>query len=74
MLYDDILKRIREELSDEERRRLVADVKQTMLSELPQSSIYESMSKRGLIGKLTTAPADLSTNPIHLEGFGKDAK
>jgi len=74
MSYDDILKRIQEELSDDERRRLVADMKETVVAESPHASIYESMAERGLIGKLTTAPADLSTNPAHMEGFGQDAQ
>lgn len=31
---------------------------------------YELASKLGLIGMLKDAPADLSTNPKYMEGFG----
>ncbi len=73
--YDAILKLAREELSDGERHRLVAALKKSEAQENgAANSVYESMANRGLIGKLTTAPADLSTNPAYMEGFGKDAK
>jgi len=80
--YDDILQRARKELSDAELRRLADDLRTLLpqknedadMSNGETNSVYDSMSRRGLIGKLTTAPADLSTNPIYMEGFGKDAE
>jgi len=80
--YDDILQRARKELSDAELRRLADDLRTPLpqknedadMSNGETASVYDSMSRRGLIGKLTTAPADLSTNPNYMEGFGKDAE
>jgi hypothetical protein len=77
--YDEILRRARAELSEEELTQLAAELKRSMplAQAVPHSgslgSVYESMQRRGLIGKLTSAPADLSTNPAHMEGFGADA-
>ena len=34
-------------------------------------SFYEAMKEAGAIGCVTDAPADLSTNPVHMEGFGR---
>ncbi len=34
-------------------------------------SCYERAERAGLIGCVADAPADLSTNPAHLEGFGR---
>lgn len=72
--YDEILRRARQELSEEERHRLVADLRAPRESDSQSGSVYDSMARRGLIGNLTTAPADLSTNPVHMEGFGQDAE
>lgn len=72
--YDEILRRARHELSDEERRRLAIELRADQQPDAGGGSIYDSMARRGLIGKLTTAPPDLSTNPVHMEGFGKDAE
>jgi len=33
-------------------------------------TLFESMSKAGLIGCVKDAPSDLSTNPRYMEGFG----
>jgi len=80
--YHEILQLARKKLSEAELQRLAEDLKNAA----PQQdgaadsqngttgSVYDSMSRRGLVGKLTSAPADLSTNPIHMEGFGKDAQ
>jgi predicted DNA-binding antitoxin AbrB/MazE fold protein len=37
----------------------------------PQLTLYESLERAGLIGCVKDAPADLSTNPKYMEGFGK---
>ncbi len=36
-------------------------------------TLYDALQARGLIGCLTDAPPDLSTNPKYMEGFGRDA-
>ncbi len=35
-------------------------------------SLADRMRKKGLLGCLKGGPADLSTNPAHFEGFGRD--
>ena len=34
-------------------------------------TVYEAMTRLGLLGSAEGGPADLSTNPEHLEGFGE---
>ena len=36
-----------------------------------EESLFDSLCRRGLVGCIKDAPADLSTNPKHMEGFGK---
>jgi len=36
-----------------------------------ERSAYELAEEAGIIGCLRSAPKDLSTNPLHLRGFGK---
>ncbi len=38
-----------------------------------EPSAFELAQRAGIIGLVKDAPADLSTNPRHLEGFGSDA-
>jgi len=35
-------------------------------------SAYDRMKELGWIGDAKNLPSDLSTNPIHMEGFGRD--
>jgi hypothetical protein len=35
-----------------------------------QDSLFDRMSRHGLLGCLAGGPDDLSTNPVHMEGFG----
>lgn len=37
-----------------------------------QKSFYDALEEAGLIGIVKDAPPDLSTNPKHMEGFGRD--
>ncbi len=76
--YQDILTRVRTELTDEEVRRLA----QELSAEATQAngvspagrSLFDALNERGLIGFMDDAPSDLSTNPKHLEGFGQHAE
>ena len=34
-------------------------------------SLYSALNRQGLIGCVEGLPADLSTNPKHMEGFGR---
>lgn len=36
------------------------------------ATAYEKAKRAGLIGIVRKAPKDLSTNPVYMEGFGKD--
>ena len=35
-------------------------------------SVYDVLVRTGLLGCIKNGPHDLSTNPIHMEGFGRD--
>lgn len=75
------------ELSDEQRAYLARQAElagkpwQDLLDELlpfsPASettggeSAYDAAIRLGLIGGIKDGPIDLSTNPAHMEGFGK---
>ncbi len=39
-----------------------------------ESTLFEVLDEVGLIGCVDGAPADLSTNPKYLEGFGKSGR
>jgi len=36
-------------------------------------TMYEAFAEKGLIGCVHSRTGDLSTNPKHMDGFGKDA-
>ena len=36
-----------------------------------EETLYEAFNRQGLIGCVEGLPADLSTNPKHMEGFGR---
>jgi metal-responsive CopG/Arc/MetJ family transcriptional regulator len=38
----------------------------------PRESAYDLAKRIGLIGVFKGGPSDLSTNPAHMEGFGRD--
>ena len=38
----------------------------------PTETLFDALNRQGLIGCLSGGPSDLSTNPIHMEGFGLD--
>lgn len=38
---------------------------------ISDESFFDAASKLGLIGCLEGGPTDLSTNPAHMEGFGR---
>jgi hypothetical protein len=38
----------------------------------PGESLYDSLMAAGIIGCGQGGPADLATNPKHMEGFGRD--
>jgi hypothetical protein len=76
--YHDILKRVRDELSDEEQQRLVEELAKSGPSANGSNasgrSLFDALKDRGLIGFMHDGPTDLSTNPRHMEGFGRHAE
>jgi predicted DNA-binding antitoxin AbrB/MazE fold protein len=55
-------------LADQSRVRLIVE----STPELPKyESFFEAASRLGLIGSLHGGPPDLSSNPEHMEGFGR---
>ncbi len=38
----------------------------------PHESAYDLAKRLGILGSAKGLPADLSTNPAHMEGFGRD--
>jgi hypothetical protein len=39
-----------------------------------RGTVLEAMERLGLLGCVTDAPPDLSSNPVHMEGFGSSGK
>jgi hypothetical protein len=37
-------------------------------------SVYDAMNRLGLLGCVTDGDSDLSTNPVHMEGFGSGGR
>ncbi|MBX6316251.1 MAG: hypothetical protein IRY99_25560 [Isosphaeraceae bacterium] len=83
--FNNLLSNI-ETLSPEQMRRLAHEL-ETKLAALPrkrptppngpaaEETAYDVAARAGLIGcipGMPRSPADLSTNPKHLEGFGRD--
>jgi hypothetical protein len=50
-------------------RQALADYMQTRT---PGESCYDVAKRAGLIGVFKGGPSDLSTNPVYMEGFGRD--
>lgn len=75
--FDKILKQARDTLTPDERRRLSEKLCQLDTAKnsgrTPQS-VFDALNALGVIGSITDGPGDLSTNPKHMKGFGKDAK
>jgi metal-responsive CopG/Arc/MetJ family transcriptional regulator len=71
--------RVKKELEDEAREKGVSSsdiVRQVLEEHLKRRPSREScldIARRiGLVGIYKDAPSDLSTNPEHMEGFGRD--
>ncbi len=77
--FDDLLQRVRSELTPEEQQRLAEQLSQTTGKNVPQAadgetekSLYDALSELGMIGSIVDGPGDLSTNPEYMRGFGQD--
>lgn len=71
----------------EDARRLSAEDQEKLVRELREErrdsgsppegtprTLFDALSERGIIGSITDAPPDLSTNPKYMEGFGQHAQ
>jgi hypothetical protein len=70
--------RVKEELEAEAREKGVQPsvivrqaLEEHMRSRTPRPSCRDLAERLGLIGAAKGLPADLSTNPEHMEGFGR---
>ena len=72
-------KRLKQELKVEAREKglTTSDIVRQVLEEHVRQltlgeSCYDIAKRAGLIGVFKGGPSDLSTNPAHMEGFGRD--
>jgi hypothetical protein len=75
--FDEILRYARETLTPDECRKLSDELRQNndlSNGDVSPKSIYDALNQLGVIGSITDGPGDLSTNPMHMEGFGKHGK
>lgn len=70
--YDDVLKQA-QQLSEQDKSRLIRELSRGNAARKANSgkTLGECMEARGLKG-IAAGPADLSTNPEYLDGFGED--
>ena len=69
--FDDILNRAKS-LSPDERSRLIEELSKSVGTNGGDGrTLFDALSDRGIIGSITDAPPDLSTNPDHMQGFGQ---
>ena len=47
------------------------DEERSAVTDATEPTLYEILDAAGLVGCIDGLPADLSTNPEHMEGFGK---
>jgi hypothetical protein len=47
-------------------------LKEHMQKRRPQESAYDLAKRLGILGSAKGLPTDLSTNPNHMEGFGRN--
>lgn len=71
--------RLKEQLEAEARAKGVSPseivrqaLEEHMQKQAPRESCYDLAKRAGLIGVFKGSPTDLSTNPAHMEGFGRD--
>ncbi|MBV8487400.1 MAG: ribbon-helix-helix protein, CopG family [Planctomycetaceae bacterium] len=71
--------RLKKELEAEAREKGVRPseivrraLEEHMRQRKPRESAYDLAKRLGMIGVYKDAPPDLSTNPEHMEGFGRD--
>jgi hypothetical protein len=72
-------RRLKQQLEAEARARGVSPseiVRQVLGAHLerlePRETAYDLAKRLGILGVYKNAPPDLSTNPEHMEGFGRD--
>jgi len=70
--YDDILQKA-QGLSVDKQQELIRELSQNVSREQKHDhgTLGQRMAAHGLLG-VANGPADLSTNPDHMKGFGED--
>ena len=74
--YDDILKRF-DSLSPDERQQLIKELERRQTTQRNGDAgrtVLDAFKEHGMVGSITDAPEDWSSNPKYMEGFGKDAE
>ena len=73
-----VQKRLKEEIEAEAKEKGVHPsvivrqaLEEHMRSRTPHPNCHDLAERLGLIGAVKGLPADLSTNPEHMEGFGR---
>jgi metal-responsive CopG/Arc/MetJ family transcriptional regulator len=71
--------RLKQQLEAEARERGVSPseivrqaLQEHMRQRTPRETCYDLAKRLGIIGSVKGLPTDLSTNPEHMEGFGRD--
>ena len=66
------------ELSQEQREEIIERLEHSQATAVNgqsnRRSALDGFKERGLLGSITDAPEDWSTNPKYMEGFGQDGK
>jgi predicted transcriptional regulator len=47
-------------------------IEEHLRQQTPSESCYDLANRLGILGSAKGLPTDLSTNPEHMEGFGRD--
>ncbi len=74
--YNDVLKRA-QGLTPDEQQKLIAELARAAAENGNGSrgkTLGECFRERGWVGMAKDGPADLSTNPKYMEGFGEDGQ
>lgn len=71
--------RVKQELEAEARDKGVSPseivrelIEEHLRQQTPPENCLQLAERLGILGSIKGLPADLSTNPVHMEGFGRD--
>jgi len=61
-------------LHDQEVVSLIIETPASAAADGADATLFDVLNEAGLVGCVKDAPADLSTNPKYMEGFGKSGQ